>query len=173
MELTKKQKIKNIGGIKMATYLTEPSRTFNEYLLIPRLTTKDCTPDKISLRTPLVKHKVGEEAEMYLNVPFTSAIMQAVSGEEMGVALAREGGLAFIYMSQSVESQAAMVRHVKESKSGFVRSKWNLKPHDTLRDILEIKEKSRRYNDTSRKISICKSWINFIRSKRYHLGKEN
>ena len=77
---------------------------------------------------------------MYLNVPFTSAIMQAVSGEEMGVALAREGGLAFIYMSQSVESQAAMVRHVKESKSGFVRSKWNLKPHDTLRDILEIKE---------------------------------
>ena len=126
----------------MATYLTEPSRTFNEYLLIPRLTTKDCTPDKISLRTPLVKHKVGEEAEMYLNVPFTSAIMQAVSGEEMGVALAREGGLAFIYMSQSVESQAAMVRHVKESKSGFVRSKWNLKPHDTLRDILEIKEES-------------------------------
>ena len=124
----------------MATYLTEPSRTFNEYLLIPRLTTRDCTPDKISLRTPLVKHKVGEEAEMYLNVPFTSAIMQAVSGEEMGVALAREGGIAFIYMSQSVESQAAMVRHVKESKSGFVRSKWNLKPHDTLRDILEIKE---------------------------------
>ena len=126
----------------MATYLTEPSRTFNEYLLIPRLTTRDCTPDKISLRTPLVKHKVGEEAEMYLNVPFTSAIMQAVSGEEMGVALAREGGIAFIYMSQSVESQAAMVRHVKESKSGFVRSKWNLKPHDTLRDILEIKEES-------------------------------
>ena len=126
----------------MATYLTEPSRTFNEYLLIPRLTTRDCTPDKISLRTPLVKHKVGEEASMYLNVPFTSAIMQAVSGEEMGVALAREGGLAFIYMSQSVESQAAMVRHVKESKSGFVRSKWNLKPHDTLRDILEIKEES-------------------------------
>ena len=98
----------------MATYLTEPSRTFNEYLLIPRLTTRDCTPDKISLKTPLVKHKVGEEAEMYLNVPFTSAIMQAVSGEEMGVALAREGGIAFIYMSQSVESQAAMVRHVKE-----------------------------------------------------------
>ena len=126
----------------MATYLTEPSRTFNEYLLIPRLTTRECTPDKISLRTPLVKHKVGEEASIYLNVPFTSAIMQAVSGEEMGIALAREGGLAFIYMSQSVESQAAMVRHVKESKSGFVRSKWNLKPNDTLRDILEIKEQS-------------------------------
>ena len=81
----------------MATYLTEPSRTFDEYLLIPRLTTRECTPDKISLKTPLVKYKIGEEPELSLNVPFTSAIMQSVSGEEMGVALAREGGLAFIY----------------------------------------------------------------------------
>ena len=126
----------------MATYLTEPSRTFNEYLLIPRLTTRECTPDKVSLRTPLVRHKVGEEAEMYLNVPFTSAIMQSVSGEQMGVALAREGGIAFIYMSQSVEDQAKMVKNVKEAKSGFVKSKWNLKPQDTLKHILEIKEES-------------------------------
>ena len=87
----------------MATFLTEESRTFNEYLLIPRLTTRECTPDKITLKTPLVRHKVGEEAEMYLNIPFTSAIMQSVSGEEMGVALAREGGIAFIYVSQSIE----------------------------------------------------------------------
>ncbi len=126
----------------MATYLSEESKTFNEYLLIPRLTTRECTPDKISLRTPLVKHKVGEEASMYLNVPFTSAIMQAVSGEEMGIALAREGGLAFIYMSQTVEEQAKMVKNVKEAKSGFVKSKWNVKPGDTLANILEIKEQT-------------------------------
>lgn len=124
----------------MATFLTEPSRTFNEYLLIPRLTTRDCTPDKISLKTPLVKYKIGEEPLMHLNVPFTSAIMQAVSGEEMAVALAREGGISFIYMSQSIEDQAQMVKNVKETKSGFVKSKWNLKPNDTLADILEIKE---------------------------------
>ena len=127
----------------MAKYLSEPSRTFNEYLLIPRLTTRECTPDKISLKTPLVKHKVGEEPLLYLNVPLTSAIMQAVSGEEMGIALAREGGVAFIYMSQPIEDQARMVRNVKESKSGFVKSKWNLKPIDTLKDILEIKERSK------------------------------
>ena len=126
----------------MATYIEGNSKTFNEYLLIPRLTTRDCTPDKISLKTPLVRHKVGEEADMYLNVPFTSAIMQSVSGEAMGVALAREGGIAFIYMSQSVEDQAKMVRNVKEAKSGFVRSKWNLKPENTLEDILKIKEES-------------------------------
>ena len=126
----------------MATYLEEPSRTLNEYLLIPRLTTRECTPDKVSLKTPLVKHKIGEEPSMSLNIPFTSAIMQAVSGEKMGVALAREGGIAFIYMSQTVEEQAAMVKRVKETKSGFVKSKWNLKPSDTLADILEIKEES-------------------------------
>ena len=126
----------------MATYLEEESRTFNEYLLIPRLTTRECTPDKISLRTPLVRHKVGEEAEIYLNVPFMSACMQSVSGEKMGVALAKEGGIAIIYMSQSIEDQAQMVRNVKETKSGFVRSKWNLKPGDTLADILKIKEET-------------------------------
>ena len=124
----------------MAEFLKEPSRTFNEYLLIPRLTTRECTPDKISLKTPLVRHKIGEEPSMYLNVPFVSAIMQSVSGEEMGIALAREGGLAFIFMSQSIEDQAQMVKNVKEAKSGFVKSKWNLKPGDTLADILIIKE---------------------------------
>ena len=126
----------------MAKFLTEPSRTFNEYLLIPRLTTRECTPDKISLKTPLVRHKIGEEPSMYLNVPFMSACMQSVSGEEMGVALAREGGIAIIYMSQSIEDQAQMVRNVKETKSGFVKSKWNLKPGDTLADILKIKEET-------------------------------
>ena len=126
----------------MATYLSEPSRTFDEFLLIPRLTTRDCTPDKISLKTPLVRHKIGEEPEMYLNVPFVSAIMQSVSGDEMGIALAREGGLAFIYMSQTVEEQAKMVKRVKDEKSGFVTSKWNLKPGDTLKDILKIKEET-------------------------------
>ena len=126
----------------MAIFLNEPSRTFNEYLLIPRLTTRDCTPDKISLKTPLVKHKIGEEPSMYLNVPVVSAIMQSVSGEEMGIALAREGGLAFIFMSQSIEDQANMVRNVKEAKSGFVKSKWNLKPGNTLSDLLRLKEES-------------------------------
>ena len=126
----------------MAKYLEEPSRTFDEYLLIPRLTTRECTPDKVSLKTPLVKYKIGEEPSMYLNLPFASAIMQSVSGEKMGVALAREGGIAFIYMSQTIEEQANMVKRVKETKSGFVKSKWNLKPSDTLKDILKIKEES-------------------------------
>lgn len=126
----------------MAYYFSEPSRTFSEYLLVPNLTTRECTPDKISLETPLVKYKLGEEPAIKANVPFVSAIMQAVSGEKMAVALAKEGGVAFVYVSQAIESQAQMIRNVKSFKSGFVKSNWNLKPGDTLEDILKIKEET-------------------------------
>ena len=126
----------------MAYYFDAPSRTFSEYLLVPGLTTRECTPDKISLRTPLVKYKLGEEPAYSANVPFVSAIMQAVSGEKMAIGLAKEGGVAFVYVSQPIEEQAQMIRNVKNFKSGFVKSNWNLKPGDTLEDILKIKEES-------------------------------
>ena len=158
----------------MATYLEEESRTFNEYLLIPRLTTRECTPDKISLRTPLVRHKVGEEAEMYLNVPFMSACMQSVSGKKMGVALAKEGGIAIIYMSQSIEDQAKMVRSVKETKSGFVKSKWNLKPGDTLADILRIKEETDHSTiPVTEDGSAYGKFLGIITSKDYRVSRDS
>ena len=97
----------------MAYYFNEPSRTFSEYLLVPSLTTRECTPDKISLTTPLVKYKLGEEPKYKANVPFVSAIMQAVSGEKMAIGLAKEGGVAFVYVSQPIEEQAQMIRNVK------------------------------------------------------------
>ena len=111
----------------MSKVLEDISRTFNEFLLLPNLTDERCIPSKVSLKTPLVKFKKGEEAKYYANVPMVSAIMQSVSGEEMGIALAREGGVAFIYGSQSIESQAKMVRHVKKHKAGFVVSDSNVK----------------------------------------------
>jgi len=123
----------------MATYFDTPSRTFGEYLLIPSLTTRECTPDKISLATPLTRYKTGEKPAITANIPLVSAGMQSVSGVQMGIALAREGGFCFIYGSQSIESQAEMIRTVKNNRAGFVISKWNLKPTDTLQDILNIK----------------------------------
>ena len=125
----------------MAYYFEEPSRTFSEYLLLPGLTKKDCIPSKVGLSTPLVKFKKGEEPAIKLNVPVVSAIMQAVSDDNMAVALAKSGGLAFIFVSQPIESQAEMIRRVKKHKSGFVVSDSNLKPEDTLRDVLDLKER--------------------------------
>jgi len=123
----------------MAQIVDEVSRTFNEYLLIPGLTTKACTPDNISLNTPIVKFRKGETAAIELNIPFVSAIMQSVSDDKMAIALARNGGLSFIFGSQSIESQAEMVRKVKKYKAGFVVSDANLTPEHTLRDVLELK----------------------------------
>ncbi|MFV0517195.1 MAG: IMP dehydrogenase [Aminipila sp.] len=126
----------------MAHYFNEPSRTFNEYLLVPGFSGKDCTPDNVSLRTPVVKFKKGEQSEITMNIPLVSAIMQSVSDDRMAVALAKEGGISFIYGSQSIESQAAMVKKVKSHKAGFVTSDSNLRPDQTLADVLALKEKS-------------------------------
>ena len=125
----------------MATYCNEPSRTFSEYLLIPGYTSRECIPANVSLRTPLVKFRKGEEeSAINLNIPMVSAIMQSVSNDTLAIALAKEGGVSFIYGSQSIEDEAAMVARVKGYKAGFVVSDSNLKPDATLLDVLELLE---------------------------------
>ncbi|MDR0348722.1 MAG: IMP dehydrogenase [Tannerella sp.] len=122
----------------MANFLDDVSRTFGEYLLIPGLTTKDCVPSNVSLKTPLVKHPADQTSMLELNIPFVSAVMQSVSGPELAIELARNGGLSFIFGSQPVESQAEMVRKVKKFKAGFVVSDSNLTPEHTLADVLTL-----------------------------------
>ncbi len=126
----------------MSKILTDISRTFSEFLLLPNLTTEKCIPENVSLKTPIVKFKKNEEPKICANIPMVSAIMQSVSGEEMGVALAREGGIAFIFGSQSIQSQAKMVENVKKSKAGFVISDSNVTPDATLRDVVNLVEKT-------------------------------
>ena len=126
----------------MAYYFKEASHTFGEYFLVPGYSSKDCIPQNVSLKTPLVKFKKGEEPLISMNIPLTSAIMQSVSDDKMAVALAKEGGVSFIYGSQSIENEAAMVARVKNYKSGFVTSDSNLKPNDTLLSVIDLKEKT-------------------------------
>ncbi len=126
----------------MAFYFKETSHTFNEYLLVPGYSSSECIPENVSLKTPLVKFKKGEEPKITMNIPMTSAIMQSVSGEKLAVALAKEGGVSFIFGSQSIESEAAMVSFAKNFKAGFVVSDSNIKPDATLKDILELKERN-------------------------------
>ena len=126
----------------MAYYFPEPSHTFNEYLLVPGYSSSECIPTAVSLETPLVRYRKGEKPALSLNIPLVSAIMQSVSGEKLAIALAREGGCSFIYGSQSVEDEAAMVAAVKGYKAGFVKSNSNIRPDQTLSDILALKEKT-------------------------------
>lgn len=126
----------------MAFIYDEPAHTFSEYLLVPGYSSSECIPANVSLKTPLVKFKKGEEPAMSLNIPLVSAIMQSVSDDNMAIALSREGGISFIYGSQTIESEAAMVSRVKSFKAGFVVSDSNLRPDSTLADVLALKEKT-------------------------------
>lgn len=126
----------------MAYIINEVSRTFNEYLLIPGLTTKFNTPENVNLQSPLVRFKKDEKPKITLNIPFVSAIMQSVSDNVLAIALAKEGGLSFIFGSQPIENQVKMVMDVKKYKAGFVESRANLTPEHTLKDILALKEKT-------------------------------
>ncbi len=126
----------------MAYYFNEPSHTFSEYLLVPGYSSAECMTSNVSLKTPLVKFKKGEESAITMNIPMVSAIMQSVSGEKLAIALAKEGGVSFIYGSQSIEDEAAMVKRVKNHKAGFVASDSNIRPDQTLADLLELRAKS-------------------------------
>ncbi|MCL2019109.1 MAG: IMP dehydrogenase [Oscillospiraceae bacterium] len=126
----------------MAHYTQDVSRTFGEYLLIPGYSSTECIPSNVSLKTPLIKFKKGETPGITLNIPFTSSIMQSVSDDKLAVALAREGGLSFIFGSQSIEDEADMVARVKSYKAGYVNSDSNLRPDMSLKDVLRLKEKT-------------------------------
>lgn len=126
----------------MAYFFDEPSRTFNEYLLVPGYSSAECQPKNVDLKTPLVKYKKGEKPALTLHIPLVSAIMQAVSDDRMAVALAREGGVSFIYGSQTIEAQAEMVKRAKSYKAGFVTSDSNLSATSTLQDVIALKEKT-------------------------------
>ncbi|MBO5512123.1 MAG: IMP dehydrogenase, partial [Clostridia bacterium] len=128
----------------MAKFINEPSHTFNEYLLIPGYSSAECVPANVSLKTPLVKYnkKAGEKPAIEMNIPMVSAIMQAVSGDRLAVALATEGGVSFIYGSQTIEDEAAMVKRAKSHKAGFVKSDSNLSPDMTMADVVALKAKT-------------------------------
>ena len=124
----------------MAYYFDSPSHTFSEYLLVPGYSGAECTPANTSLKTPIVRYKAGEEPALSMNIPLVSAVMQSVSGDKLAVALAREGGISFIFVSQPIESQAAMVSRVKKYKAGFAMSDSSIRPDQTMADILALKE---------------------------------
>ena len=126
----------------MAFYYNEPSHTFSEYLLVPGYSSAQCIPANASLRTPITKFRKGEEPAISMNIPLVSAIMQSVSDDNMAIALAKEGGISFIYGSQTVEQQAEMVTRVKNYKAGFVSSDSNVRPDQTLADILVLKSET-------------------------------
>lgn len=124
----------------MAYFFEEPSHTFGEYLLVPGYTSAECIPANVSLSTPIVKYnkKAGDKCPLTTNIPMVSAVMQSVSDDKLAVALAKEGGISFIYGSQTIANQAAMIAHVKMYKAGFVTSDSNIRPEQTLEELCDL-----------------------------------
>jgi len=158
----------------MAYFFNDPSHTFSEYLLVPGYSGADCIPESVSLKTPLVKYKRGEESPININIPLTSAIMQAVSDDNMAVALAKEGGLSFIYCSQTIENQAAMVSKAKSYKAGFVTSDSNISPDAKLFEILALKERTGHSTVAVTSDGTCNgSLIGLVTSRDYRVSRMN
>ena len=158
----------------MAKVLKDVSRTFNEYLLLPNLTDERCIPTNVNLKTPLVKFKKGEEPKYSENIPFVSAIMQAVSGEKMAIALAREGGCSFIFGSQSIEAEAEMVRRVKKHKAGFIDSDSNVKSGTTLKDVIELVERTGHSTVTITEDGTSNGkFLGLVTDKDYRISRAN
>jgi IMP dehydrogenase len=158
----------------MAYFFGDPSRTFSEYLLVPGFSCTDCVPDKVSLKTPLVKYRRGEEPKMHINIPLSSAIMQSVSDDKMAVALAKEGGVSFIYCSQSIENQTAMVSRAKSYKAGFVVSDSNIKPDATLLDVLTLKERTGHSTVAVTSDGTCTGiLVGLVTSRDYRVSRMN
>ncbi|MCL2421325.1 MAG: IMP dehydrogenase, partial [Defluviitaleaceae bacterium] len=156
----------------MAFYYENESRTFNEYLLVPGYSSAECISANVSLKAPLVKHLRGQQPAISLNIPLVSAIMQSVSDDTMAIALAKEGGISFIYQSQSVEAQAAMVSRVKNHKAGFVSSAVNIRPDQTLGDVLALKEQTGYSTVAVTEDGTLKSrFIGLVTSKDYRVSR--
>ncbi|MGD9201930.1 MAG: IMP dehydrogenase, partial [Chitinispirillia bacterium] len=122
----------------MVKILSDISRTFSEYLIIPNLSKKKHVVSNVSLKTPIAKFGKNEKPLMSMNIPFISASMQSVSGVDMAIALARLGGLASIYCSQPIDKQAEKVKRVKQYKAGFVDSDSNVKPDTKLKEVIAL-----------------------------------
>lgn len=156
----------------MAHYFKEPSRTFNEYLLVPGYSSTECRVENVSMTTPLTKFKKGKKPDIELSTPLVSAVMQAVSDDTMAVELAKEGGLSFIFGSQTIEDQAEMVRKVKAHKAGFVPSVCNLRPDQTLQDVLDMKrEKGHSTMAITEDGTLKGKFLGLITSRDYRVSK--
>lgn len=119
----------------------ETSRTFAEYRFIPRLTTEGLKKEKINLATTITKDTTDRKG-IRLELPVISAAMQAVTGREMAIALAQQGGLGVLYRSQTIEDEARMIRSVKRARSGFASRLEVTNPNNTITDLTELIERT-------------------------------
>ena len=96
----------------MKRIITKPAYSLKDFRLLPGFTCENSSVNKVSLKTRLCRNK---EEFIYLELPFISAAMQAVTGIEMATALAELGGIGVLPLETSIENQCLKVKTVKQS----------------------------------------------------------
>ena len=105
------------------------SLTFDDVLVLPRYS--EILPRDVVTKTQLTKN-------ISINIPIISAAMDTVTGSNMAIAMAREGGIGIIHKNMSIAQQAKEVIKVKRSESGMIQHPITLTGESTLKDALKL-----------------------------------
>lgn len=103
--------------------------TFDDVLLVPQRS--DVLPKDASVATRFSRN-------VELNVPLVSAAMDTVTGFQLAVALAREGGIGVIHRNFSILDQIREVDKVKRSANGIILDPVTLPPDASMSRAREI-----------------------------------
>src|SRR5260370_28428689 len=94
----------------MRTFSTADALTFDDVLLVPRHATVH--PRSVDVKSRFTR-------KISLNIPLVSAAMDTVTEADMGMAIAREGGIGVLHKNMPIDRQAAEVDKVKRRVYGM------------------------------------------------------
>lgn len=138
------------------------SRTFTEYLILPGRTARTTRIEDISLRS-----RITDTQEIPL--PFLSAAMQSVTGHELAIELAKQGGLGVVPSSLPIKEQAGIIEKVKRYRSGFVHNVRTVGPDEKVSRLLELE---RLHGHSTYPVVEGRKLVGLISEKRYHPEKD-
>jgi len=103
--------------------------TYDDVLLVPAYS--EVLPREVDTRSYFSRN-------IRLNVPIVSAAMDTVTGAELAIAIAQQGGIGVVHKNQSIAEQAAEVRRVKRSESGMIQDPVTLQEGALVGDALKL-----------------------------------
>ena len=124
----------------MKKLLSTTSQSLKDFRLLPGYTHENCKMGEISLRSPLCLY--GDDF-IFLDLPFLSAAMRAVTGIKMATSLAELGGVGVIPLDSSIEDQCEKVKKVKRYKAGFQTDLVTFSSSNSLAEVKEAMEKTK------------------------------
>jgi IMP dehydrogenase len=122
------------NGLSLSDRFTTEGLTYDDVLLVPAYS--EVLPRQVSIRTQFSRN-------ITLNIPVVSAAMDTVTGSELAIAIAQQGGIGVIHKNQPAVEQANEVRRVKRSESGMIQDPVKLLDGALVGDALRLMAENR------------------------------